>query len=110
MKLRFGDIVLIEVPFVDSQEFKLRPALVLFEEFSNIVVAGITSNLRMDGILIEKKEGLIMDSVLKLNYIFTIPKIRVRKKLTHLSEKKKREICQALFSRFSECEKALKSS
>lgn len=40
---RFGDIVLIEVPFVDKQEMKLRPALVLFEELDNVIVAGITS-------------------------------------------------------------------
>ncbi len=39
MKLKFGDIVLIEVPFVNKKEVKLRPALVLFEEFNNIVVS-----------------------------------------------------------------------
>ncbi len=43
----------------------------------------------MDGILIEKKEGLVVDSVLKLNYIFTIPKTKIRKVLTFLSDKKK---------------------
>ncbi len=93
MNLKFGDIILIEVPFVDKQEVKLSPALVLFEEFNNVVVAGVTSNLKMDGILIEKREGLIVDSVLKLNYIFTISKTKVKKILTHLSEKKKEDIC-----------------
>jgi len=107
MKLRFGDIVLIEIPFVDKQEIKLRPALVLFEEYNNVVVAGITSNLKMEGILIEKKEGLLVDSVLKLNYIFTISKTKVRKILTHLSEEKKREVCKILFSKFNKCKKLL---
>lgn len=43
----FGDVVLAEVPFTDYPQGKLRPALVLFEEFDNVVVAGITSNLSM---------------------------------------------------------------
>lgn len=30
--LAFGDIILVEVPFTDKLEVKLRPALVLFEE------------------------------------------------------------------------------
>lgn len=65
--LKFGDIVLVEVPFTDKFEIKLRPALVLFEELNNVVIAGITSNIKMQGILIPKSEGLIVDNVLKLN-------------------------------------------
>jgi len=107
MKFKFGDVILIEVPFVDKQEIKLRPALVLFGEFNNVVVAGITSNLKMKGISIEKREGLIVDSVLKLNYIFTIPKEKVRRILTHLSQEKKKEICNVLFSKFEECKEIL---
>ncbi|HEC92281.1 MAG TPA: hypothetical protein ENI51_04710 [Candidatus Atribacteria bacterium] len=70
--LAFGDIILVEVPFTDRLEVKLRPALVLFEEKKNVIIAGITSNLKMGGILLPKSEGLIVDSVLKLNYIFTV--------------------------------------
>jgi len=101
--LKFGDIVLVEVPFTDKFEIKLRPALVLFEELNNVVIAGITSNIKMQGILISKSEGLIVDSVLKLNYIFTVSKKRIRKKLTHLSEEKKKEICQNLLEKFKIC-------
>ena len=43
---RSGDVVIVHVQFADSREIKLRPALVLFEELGDIVVAGITSNLK----------------------------------------------------------------
>ena len=68
-----------------------------------MVIAGITSNVKMKGIFLPKSEGLIVDSVLKLNYIFTISRNRVKKKLTHLSETKKEEICLELRNKFKVC-------
>ena len=56
---------------------KKRPALILFEEFDNVVVAGITSNLQMEGVPLLKEEGAVKDSVIKLNYIFTISKVMI---------------------------------
>ena len=50
-----GDVVLAQIQFTDTFEIKKRPAVVLFEEFGNFVVAGITSNLKMEGI--EMKSG-----------------------------------------------------
>ena len=47
---RLGTVVLAEIQFADSPEIKTRPAVILFEEYGNIVVAGITSNLKMGGI------------------------------------------------------------
>jgi len=67
-----GDVVIAQIQFTDTFEIKKRPALVLFEELDNVVVAGITSNLEMKGIPISKAEGAVKDSVIKLNYIFTI--------------------------------------
>lgn len=87
--LKSGDVVLAQVNFLDSFETKKRPAVVLFEEFSNVVVAGITSNLDMKGISLTKKEGAIKDSVIKLNYIFTITEKAITKKLFKLSEQKR---------------------
>ncbi len=101
--LEFGDIVLVEVPFTDQAKTKLRPALVLTEELDNVVVAGITSNVKMKGVFLPKSEGLIVDSVLKLNYIFTISRNRIRKKLIHLSEGKKEEVCRELRNKFKVC-------
>lgn len=86
---RAGDVVIAKVQYTDTFEIKIRPALVLFEEFGNVIVAGITSNTEMKGIRISKNEGAVKDSVIKLNYIFTITEEMIPKKLFHLSEEKK---------------------
>jgi mRNA interferase MazF len=92
MVYKFGDVVLVEVPFTDSVHVKLRPALVLFEELDNVIVAGITSNQSMQGILITKKEGLVTDSIIKINYVFTVSKHKIKKLLVSLSEEKKESV------------------
>ena len=94
--LKAGDIILANIQFTDTFEIKKRPALVLFEDFNNIVVAGITSNLKMKGVLVTKKEGAIKDSVIKLNYIFTISKSMVEKTLFHLPKEKKKAVFNEL--------------
>lgn len=66
-------------------DVKTRPAVVLFEQHRNIVIAGITSNLKMKGIPLSRSEGAIKDSVIKMNYIFTISDARARKRHTHPS-------------------------
>lgn len=99
--LKSGEIILAQIQFSDTFEIKKRPALVLYEEFNNIVVAGITSNLNMDGVLLSKKDGAIKKSVIKLNYVFTISKNMVYKKLFLLSEQKKYEVYIGLRSRLS---------
>lgn len=88
--LKSGEVVLANIQFTDTFEVKKRPALVLFEEFGNIVVAGITSNTSMDGVLLTKKEGAIKDSVIKLHYIFTISEKMVEKQLFSLSKEKRK--------------------
>ena len=87
-----GDVVLAKMQFVDTMEMKIRPALVLYEELDNFVVAGITSNPNMKGILLTTKDGAVVDSVIKLNYIFTVSKFMISKNLFHLSSKKKKEV------------------
>jgi len=96
-----GDIVLAKVQYTDTFEIKKRPAVVLFEEFNNIVVAGITSNLNMKGVPLTKKEGAVKESVIKLNYIFTISEFMVEKILFHLSSTKKKMIFDKLTKRLS---------
>lgn len=90
--LESGTVVLAQIQFSDTFEIKKRPAAVLFEEFGNVVVAGITSNTEMKGIPISKKEGAIKDSVIKTNYIFTISEKAIEKKLFALSKQKKIEL------------------
>lgn len=101
MEYNFGDVVLTELQFTDTFEIKTRPALILFEELGNIVVAGITSNLQMKGILITKKEGLPKDSIIKLNYIFTISEKMIKKFITSLSDNKKKIIKTELLNKIN---------
>lgn len=98
---KFGDIILANIQFTDTFEIKKRSSLVLFEENNNIVVAGITSNLEMQGIPLTKKEGAIKDSIIKLNYIFTISEKMIEKLLFKISEDKKKLIKQELINKLN---------
>ncbi len=91
-----GDVVLTRIQFADSFEIKKRPALILFEEFNNFVVAGITSNTGMEGISLTKKEGAVKDSVIKLNYIFTVSRNMLYKELFHLRPEKRKNVFDEL--------------
>ena len=94
-----GDVVLAKVQFTDTFEIKIRPVIVLFEEFDNIVVAGVTSNIEMKGIPLTKKDGAAKDSVIKLNYIFTISKHMISKILFSLTPEKKKLVFEELVKR-----------
>lgn len=96
-----GDVILTKVQFTDTFEIKIRPALILFEEFDNVIVAGITSNVKMKGIPLSKKDGAIKDSVIKLNYIFTISTPMVHKTLFHLNKETKHKVFEELKKRLS---------
>ena len=98
---RPGEVVLARIQFTDTFEVKTRPALVLFEEFGNVVVAGITSNPEMKGIPLTKKEGAVKDSVIKLNYVFTISGAMVIKTLFHLGKEKKAAVYRELAAKLS---------
>jgi mRNA interferase MazF len=105
MTCKAGDVVIAQVQFTDTFEIKKRPALVLFEEYDNVVVAGITSNTNMKGIPLTKQEGAIKESFIKLNYIFTISTAMISKTLFHLNTKKKQMVFTELQKRLSELNK-----
>lgn len=96
-----GNVVLVMMQFTDTFEIKIRPALVLYEEMNNIVVAGITSNKEMKGIPLTKKEGAVKDSVIKLNYIFSISNVLIKKKLFSINKDKKKIIYNEMIKRLS---------
>ena len=98
---RSGDVIIAQIQFTDTFEIKKRPALILFEEFDNVVVAGITSNLGMSGVPLSKEEGAIKNSVIKLNYIFTISKTMISKTLFQLNKEKKRMVFDELTKRLN---------
>ncbi len=97
--LKSGDVVLALVHFTDSVDLKRRPAVVLFEEDGNIVVAGVTSNTDRKGIPLTKKEGALVESVIRPNYIFTISPIMISKTLFSLSPLKKKKLHETLLQR-----------
>src|SRR5208283_5632153 len=99
--LKPGNVILARVQFTDADEVKVRPAVVLFEELGNVVIAGITSNLKMKGIPLTKSEGALKDSVIKLNYIFTISTEMASKVILHLSKEKKQLIFDELSKKLS---------
>lgn len=102
---RAGDVILADVQFADGRGSKLRPAVVLFEELGNVVIAGITSNTAMKGIPLTVEEGAIKDSVIKPNYIFTVSHELIAKRLFSLSTKKRRLLHSELAARLSRLEK-----
>ncbi len=91
-----GDVIITRVQFADTEGSKVRPALVLFEELGNVVIAGITTNMQMKGIQISTNEGAAQESIIKLNYIFTITNEAILKTLFHLGVKKKRLVFEEL--------------
>ncbi|MEK6868226.1 MAG: hypothetical protein AABX98_05390, partial [Nanoarchaeota archaeon] len=60
---------------------------------------GITSNTDMKGIPLTKKEGAMKESVIKLNYIFTISEHMVSKYLFSLTPEKKKILIRAIEER-----------
>ena len=92
MKFNPGDVVIAKAQFTDTFEIKTRPAVVLFEELGNVIIAGITSNKSMDGIPFLKSDGAVKDSVIKLNYIFTVSENMISKIIMRLSSEKQKEI------------------
>lgn len=96
-----GDVVITRVKFTDSDNSKIRPALILFEELGNVIIAGITTNTRMNGIRISKSDGAAQDSVIKLNYIFTITNEAIIKTVFQLSSEKRNLVFDELTKKFS---------
>src|SRR3989344_2855084 len=93
---KLGEVVLAEIQFADSLDIKTRPATVLFEEYGNIVVAGKKNKLKKGGGFFSIKE-----SVIKLNYIFTISEKMVKKVLFSLSNEKKKIIVNEIIKKLS---------
>ena len=94
-----GDVIITRVQFADTEGSKVRPALVLFEELGNVVIAGITTNMQMKGIHISTNEGAAQESIIKLNYIFTITNEAILKTVFHLGVEKKKLVFEELTKR-----------
>lgn len=113
MNYERGDIVILPFPFVIAAGIKrkARPALVISDHsiqrrFSDLILAGITSQ-KIDNILateylikegteIFKQSGLAKTSVVRCEYVMTVPEEIVTRKLGELTTETMNDIDKAL--------------
>jgi mRNA interferase MazF len=77
--MKKGDIILLSFPFTDLTGSKTRPALILAESLSDIVVCFITTQIKYTSdfdisIVQSERNGLKKPSIIRLNKIATINK------------------------------------
>ncbi len=106
-------IVLVPFPFDDFTGTKVRPAICLTEEmgfYKHVVIAFISSQipvqLESTELLLEKRDGdfpvtgLLVDSVIKLHRIVTVPRSLIKRQLGHLPPRLVPEVDNRLRSMF----------
>ena len=108
-----GDVVIVPFPFVTSEgaSQKARPALIISDHsidrrFEDLIMVGITSrtvkNLKemeyriVSGTEDFKYSGLIKTSVVRCDYIMTVPRGLVARRLGHLPDKTMKKIDKKL--------------
>lgn len=80
------DIVLINVPFTDLSEVKLRPALIIGKIQDDFLCCFISSNATVRGrydVFVKKdgKNNLKADSIIKCGKLFTLHNSLIEKKI-----------------------------
>jgi len=113
MSYERGDIVIIPFPFVtfESISQKARPALVISDHsidrrFEDLIMVGITSQIVeylreteykiVEGTEAFKYSGLAKTSVVRCEYIMTVPRRLVSRRLGHLPDETMKEIDKKL--------------
>jgi len=94
MEIKRGDIILANLePILGSEQGGIRPVLIIQNDISNryspvIIIAAITSKITKEyptNVFLSKKDSkLDKDSVVLLNQLRTIDKIRIIKKIGFL--------------------------
>ena len=100
-----NSIVLVPFPFDDFSAVKVRPALCLtstISKYNHVIIAFISSKFpeeKIDSdVFVEKGSpewkgtGLMVDSVIRLHKIVTIPKSLIKRRLGMINESTEREI------------------
>ncbi|OQX78343.1 MAG: growth inhibitor PemK [Bacteroidetes bacterium 4484_276] len=106
-------IVLVPFPFDGFSETKLRPALCLTDEigkFKHVIIAFISSStpkelIESDLVIIKGSKdwegtGLVVDSVIRLHKIVTIPKNLLIRKLGSINKSVEKEVISKLKNLF----------
>ena len=106
MKYKKGDVVVVKFPFIRkevSETHKGRPALVICNDtvekrYEDVILAAITSQCPVDILELEivleptKITGLVKKSLLRLDFIMTIPGELISRKIGVLPENLMREV------------------
>jgi len=101
-----GDIVIVKFPFAlrDGKDVqKGRPALVVSDNmierrYKDVILAAITSQVPPEVMELEmvlepvKKSGLLKKSLLRLDFVMTLPEELISRKIGTLSEKRMKEV------------------
>ena len=108
-----NNIILVPFPFDDLSASKVRPAICLTSEIgkqNHVIIAFITSKIPDDQVesdLIIKKDsgnssgtGLLVDSVIRLHKIVTIPSSLIKRKLGSINKVLEIEVERELKSLF----------
>jgi mRNA interferase MazF len=113
MALSKGDIVLVQFPFSDLSQTKLRPALVLAvsKSFDEITLCFISSqkvqSLSFDEFAIVKSDnefsqtGLKTDSKVRVTRIITLERKLILRKIGKLSKQQMNQLNQTLITAFN---------
>jgi mRNA interferase MazF len=108
-----GDVVIVPFPFVTSEGAlqKARPALIISDHsidrrFDDLIMVGITSRIVEDlketeyriaeGTVAFKYSGLIKTSVVRCEYIMTVPRRLIVRRLGHLPDETMKEVDKRL--------------
>ncbi len=108
-----GDVVIVPFPFVTSEgaSQKARPALIISDHsivrrFEDLIMLGITSRIVKNmketeyrivrGTEDFKYSGLIKTSIVRCEYIMTVPRGLVARRLGHLPDKTMKKIDKKL--------------
>ncbi len=104
---KFGDILLLELPFTDLVGRKLRPVLVISSENFNrisqdVIVLKITSSQQFEGYEVKLTQHDLIEGKLKkesyvhCHTVFTVEKNLIIKKIAEINEEKKDEVKEKL--------------
>lgn len=98
--IKAGDIILIPFPFTDMSGAKKRPALVLASVEKNLIVVMLTSQIRKRKHEIPitnwQKAGLIRETVIRVDRIYTIDFSLVNQKVGSLEKEDFKNVKKAV--------------
>lgn len=108
---RRGDVIIVDFPFTDTGQSKVRPAVVVQNDRDNqkirkTVIAMITGNTRRRGdpshLYVDPNapdgasSGLSFPSLVSCNNLFTIDQNSIQQVIGHLSDALKRQLADCL--------------